>query len=78
MKLTGSQWRLLAAVKRLSKRGFSPSVRELGAELGITSTNAITEQLDRLVKVGALTRVERQPRSIVVTKAGHAALQENA
>jgi SOS-response transcriptional repressor LexA len=43
--------------------GFSPSVREIGAALGITSPNGVLSQVRALEKKGRLTRVLNTSRS---------------
>jgi SOS-response transcriptional repressor LexA len=43
--------------------GFSPSVREIGAALGITSPNGVLSQIRALEKKGRLTRVLNTSRS---------------
>lgn len=50
---------LNAIVKHIADNGFAPTVRELGAALGLTSTQAVTEMLDRLEVAGWISR----PRS---------------
>lgn len=50
---------LTAIVNHVADVGFAPTVRELGAALGLKSTLAVTEMLDRLELAGWIAR----PRS---------------
>ena len=53
----------------VDQQGLSPSHREIGEALGITSTNAVHDHLERLIAKGYLRRVgqPKSPRSFVVT-----------
>jgi repressor LexA len=53
--------------KFISERGFSPSIREISAHLGLDSTSLITYYLDQLEGMGELKRDRRIARSIVLT-----------
>jgi repressor LexA len=58
-------------------RGYGPSFRELGAALGVGSTNGVSEVVHRLIKRGYLTR-DRGSRTLRVTPAGYEAAGELA
>ncbi len=67
-RLTDRQLEVLQAIRRLSRRGYPPTLRELASELGIRSTNGINDHLKALANKGAITRVEKQARSIVLAE----------
>lgn len=50
-----------------NRYGYSPSTREIADACDVVSTNTINYHLNKLEKMGALTRVEAQPRTIVLT-----------
>ena len=50
----------------ISVNQFPPSIREIGDALGIASTNGVRGHIDRLVKLGTITRNPKQARSIVL------------
>lgn len=56
-------------VTRLDQRGVAPSYREIGAALGITSTNGVSDHIKALIKKGYLSRGAEagSPRSLVPT-----------
>lgn len=53
----------------IHQRGVSPSYREVGAALGIQSTNAVSDHIKALMRKGYLERVGNpgQPRSLRLT-----------
>lgn len=46
------------------KNGYSPSIREIGGEFGITSLRGVTVHLEALERKGLLTRNPGVPRGI--------------
>lgn len=66
------QLAMLRAIVRLSRVGYPPTLRELGAELGIESTNGVVEHLTRLEAKGYIVR-HPVARGIVMTGTGRAA-----
>lgn len=69
------QVELLRALDRLTaRRGFAPSVRELGLELGIARANtagsAAKQHLDNLQAMGLVVREHNVARSTRITAAG--------
>lgn len=50
--------------------GFPPSMRDIGAELGITSSNGVSDHLKALERKGLVTRKKMAARSLVITEAG--------
>lgn len=51
-------------------RGFPISIRELGAKLGIRSTNAVNEHLVRLLRMGLVKHEPNRARTLQLTDAG--------
>lgn len=68
-ELTDRQKEILSFITRTSEeRGFPPTIREIGEEMGIASTNGVNDHLKALERKGYLTRGEQQSRSLVPTK----------
>ena len=64
--LTGRQRALLAALERLSAaNGYPPSIRELGAEVGLSSTSSVHRHV----------RVLRARGLVISTPATHRSLR---
>jgi len=55
-------------VKETESRGFPPTIREIGEEMDIRSTNGVNDHLKALERKGYLLRGEQQSRSLVPTK----------
>jgi repressor LexA len=55
-------------VQEADIRGFPPTIREIGEEMDIRSTNGVNDHLKALERKGYLTRGEQQSRSLVPTK----------
>ena len=53
-------------VNTIRERYAPPTIRELGAHLGITSTNGISDHLRALDRKGYLTRVKGHSRGMLV------------
>lgn len=67
--LTDRQKVILQFILRTSEeRGFPPTIREIGEEMDISSTNGVNDHLKALERKGFLTRGEQQSRSLVATK----------
>lgn len=65
--LTPRQEEVLDAIRRsIAERGFPPTLRELGAELGFTSTNAAHDHLCALERKGYIRRDGLKSRAIVL------------
>lgn len=73
---TPRQLEVLKAIQRLkAKRGFPPTIRELGDDLGISSSHGVACHLGALIERGLLTRERKgSARSIRITPAGERAL----
>ena len=67
--ITDRQKEILTFIQRTSEeRGFPPTIREIGEEMDIRSTNGVNDHLKALERKGFLTRGEQQSRSLVPTK----------
>ena len=68
-ELTERQREILAfIVKETESRGFPPTIREIGEQMDIRSTNGVNDHLKALERKGYLNRGEQQSRSLVPTK----------
>src|ERR1700704_2956826 len=68
-ELTDRQKQILHFIVRESElKGFPPTIREIGEEMDIRSTNGVNDHLKALERKGYLTRGEQQSRSLVATK----------
>ncbi|MBS1148405.1 MAG: repressor LexA [Myxococcaceae bacterium] len=68
-ELTDRQKEILQFIVHESEnRGFPPTIREIGEEMDIKSTNGVNDHLKALERKGYLTRGEQQSRSLVPTK----------
>lgn len=68
-EMTDRQKEVLAFIVRTSEeRGFPPTIREIGEEMDIASTNGVNDHLKALERKGYLTRGEQTSRSLVPTK----------
>ncbi len=54
-------------VQQMNERGFPPSVREIGAEVGLTSPSTVHSHLATLQRNGYLERDPTKPRAIKVS-----------
>ena len=67
--ITDRQKEILTFIQRTTEdRGFPPTIREIGEEMEIRSTNGVNDHLKALERKGFLTRGEQQSRSLVPTK----------
>jgi repressor LexA len=63
--LTARQRRVLAVIAaRIEADGRPPTLREIGQELGIASTNGVRDHLQALIEKGYIHRDERSARGI--------------
>jgi repressor LexA len=68
-ELTERQREILSfIVRETESRGFPPTIREIGEEMDIRSTNGVNDHLKALERKGYLLRGEQQSRSLVPTK----------
>lgn len=63
-------------VEAIEERGIAPTLREICAALGLASTHAASQHLDRLVLKGLITRVPIISRGLQVTALGRRVYQE--
>jgi len=65
--LTPRQQRVLRVIKEsIERRGFPPSMREIGDQVGLTSSSSVSHQLKVLEEKGFLRRDPNRPRAIEV------------
>jgi repressor LexA len=63
--LTDRQKAVLDFISRsIEKRGYPPTLREIGEHFGIRSTNGVSDHLKALEKKGALTREDLKSRAM--------------
>ena len=73
--LTARQTEILRFIARTSEeRGFPPTIREIGGEFNIKSTNGVNDHLKALERKGYLQRGELQSRSLVPTSSARTLL----
>jgi repressor LexA len=66
--LTPRQQRVLAHIKEaIEKRGYPPSMREIGEAVGLTSSSSVAHQLRVLEEKGFLKRDPNRPRALEVS-----------
>ncbi|MBI3688353.1 MAG: transcriptional repressor LexA [Actinobacteria bacterium] len=69
--LTTRQRRILEVIRdSVERRGYPPSVREIGEAVGLTSTSSVAHQLSALQKKGMLRRDPHRPRAVDVRMPG--------
>ena len=59
----------------MQKRGYPPSMREIGEAVGLTSTSSVSYQLSTLQRKGYLHRDVGRPRTVEVRLPGHPAIR---
>jgi repressor LexA len=65
--LTPRQQRVLSHIKdSIEKRGYPPSMREIGEAVGLTSSSSVAHQLKVLEEKGFLKRDPNRPRALEV------------
>jgi repressor LexA len=65
--LTPRQRRVLEVIRdSVERRGYPPSMREIGEAVGLTSSSSVSHQLAMLEKKGFLRRDPNRPRAIEV------------
>jgi len=65
--LTPRQQRVLAVIKdSIERRGYPPSMREIGERVGLTSSSSVAHQLRTLEEKGYLKRDPHRPRALQV------------
>lgn len=65
--LTARQRRVLEVIRdSVDRRGYPPSMREIGDLVGLTSTSSVSHQLTTLERKGYLRRDPNRPRAVEV------------
>ncbi|WP_322766621.1 transcriptional repressor LexA [Frankia sp. Cr1] len=68
--LTPRQRKVLEVIRNaVERRGYPPSVREIGEAVGLTSTSSVAHQLKMLEEKGFLRRDPHRPRAMEVLSA---------
>src|SRR5437660_5700574 len=63
--LTHRQQMVLEYIRRsITDRGYPPTLREIGAHMGIRSTNGVNDHLRALERKGYLTREDMKSRAL--------------
>jgi len=71
--LTARQRKVLEVIRdSVQRRGYPPSMREIGESVGLTSTSSVSHQLRALQSKGFLLRDPTRPRAVVVRMPGSA------
>jgi repressor LexA len=66
--LTARQRRVLEVIRdSVERRGYPPSMREIGEAVGLLSTSSVAHQLATLQRKGFLRRDANRPRAVEVT-----------
>ncbi|WP_432495511.1 transcriptional repressor LexA [Kineococcus gypseus] len=79
--LTARQRRVLETIREaVERRGYPPSMREIGQAVGLTSPSSVAHQVKTLERLGHLRKDPRRPRTLeVVTPGpGHGVLTADA
>jgi repressor LexA len=72
--LTQRQRRVLEVIRdSIERRGYPPSVREIGEAVGLSSASSVAHQLSVLQKKGWLRRAPNRPRALDVRLPGDSA-----
>jgi len=77
--LTWRQRKVLQVIRdSVQRRGYPPSMREIGEAVGLTSTSSVSYQLATLQAKGYLRRDAGRPRTVEVRLPGHPAIRPDA
>jgi repressor LexA len=72
VELTVRQRSIVAAIREsVERRGYPPTVREIGAAVGLGSPSSVAHHLRALETLGVLRRDPRWPRAVDVRQPGH-------
>ncbi len=70
--LTMRQRKVLQVIREsVEKRGYPPTMREIGQAVGLSSTSSVSHQLETLQSKGYLRRDAGRPRTVEVHLPGH-------
>lgn len=68
-RLTDRQLEILEVIRKtVAKRGYPPTVREIGEAVGLSSPSTVHSHLSALVEAGLLRRDPSKPRAIEVVE----------
>lgn len=74
-ELTTRQQQVLDVIlMTVRKRGYPPTVREIGDEVGLSSPSTVHSHLNALMKAGYIRKDPSKPRAIEVIDTGHSEL----
>jgi repressor LexA len=74
--LTWRQRKVLQVIREsVQRRGYPPSMREIGEAVGLTSTSSVSYQLSTLQNKGYLRRDAGRPRTVEVRLPNHPAVR---
>src|SRR5260370_7321281 len=74
--LTWRQRKVLQVIREsVQRRGYPPSMREIGEAVGLTSTSSVSYQLSTLQSKGYLPRDAGRPRTVEGRLPGHPAVR---
>jgi repressor LexA len=77
--LTPRQRKIIQAIEdSIERRGYAPTMREIGEAAGLASTSSVSHQLSTLEKKGYLSRGAGRPRTAVVRSATDPAVEQQA
>src|SRR6516162_11689828 len=77
--LTWRQRKVLQVIRdSVQRRGYPPSMREIGEAVGLTSTSSVSYQLSTLQSKGYLRRDAGRPRTVEVRLPGHPVVRPDA
>lgn len=75
--LTERQSKILEYIRAsIRERGYPPTLREIGAHMGISSTNGVSDHLNALERKGYLRRDELKSRALRPVEEDRPAVQE--
>lgn len=67
---------LLCIFSYCQERAYSPTIREIGDFVGLSSTASVSRHLDKLNDRKLITMLEKKPRTIRVTAKGNKVVHE--
>ena len=77
--LTARQRRVLEVIRHsVERRGYPPSMREIGESVGLTSPSSVSHQLQALERKGYLRRDPNRPRALEVLDPGRDLADDSA
>ena len=68
LELTDKQAEVLDVIRQFTRRrGYPPTVREIGERVGLTSSSTVHAHLKALIRKGYLHRDPTKPRALIIT-----------